>query len=261
MVRVHALCGGYLDLDQTIFFPDRPPGTRWTVPIPCWLVAHPRGRLLFDTGIHRDARVDPVGRLGERRARRFGIRSGPADEVVSQLAVVGLSPGDVTFVANSHLHFDHCGGNEFFPRSTLLVQRREMAAARDPAVLQSGRYAPSPQDFDHPLAYELIDGEYDVFGDGTVQLVPTYGHTPGHQSLRVRTGRGRELVMAADACYTEAHLEEDRLSGVVWDAGEMAQALATLRRLRARPGTTILYGHDPGQWSTLPRAPIPLNGG
>ena len=65
MVQVHALCGGYLDLDQTVFFPDRPPGTRWTVPIPCWLVAHPRGRLLFDTGIHRDATVDPVGRLGD----------------------------------------------------------------------------------------------------------------------------------------------------------------------------------------------------
>jgi N-acyl homoserine lactone hydrolase len=260
MLRVYALCGGYLDLDQTIFFPDRAPGTRLTVPIPCWLVVHPEGRLLFDTGIHRDATVDAVARLGESRARRFGVRSRPGEEVVSQLALLGLAPEDVDVVANSHLHFDHCGGNEFFPRAPILVQRREMEAARDPAVLQSGRYAPSPRDFDHPLAYRLVDGEHDVFGDGTVVLIATYGHTPGHQSLWVRAEHG-PLVMTADACYTEAHLAEDRLSGVVWDPAEMSGALATLRRLRDQDGARILYGHDPAQWRTLPRPPSFLDGG
>src|SRR5262249_16061208 len=218
MLRVYALCGGHLDLDQTIFFPDRPPGTRWTVPIPCWLVRPPEGRRVVrreggvgvDGGITGEATVEPVARLGESRARRFGVRSRPDEEVVSQLALLGLEPADVDVVANSHLHFDHCGGNEFFPRATILVQRREMEAARDPALLQRGRYGPSPRDYDHPLAYRLVDGEHDVFGDGTVVLIRTYGHTPGHQSLWVRSEHG-PLVMTADACYTEAHLAEDRL--------------------------------------------------
>jgi glyoxylase-like metal-dependent hydrolase (beta-lactamase superfamily II) len=258
MLRVYALSGGYLDLALSLMLPDREPGTRWTVPVPAFLVAHGAGRLLFDTGVHCAAITDPVGRLGEARARRFGVRSRPGDDVVSQLALLGLRPDDVTHVANSHFHFDHCGGNEFFPRSTFLVQRRELEAARDPAILSQKRYAPSPPDFDHPLAYRPVDGEHDVFGDGTVVLIPTHGHTPGHQSLRVRAGKGADLVLAADACYTRENMDRDLLPGVLWDPGEMARSLAHLRALRDRQGATIIFGHDPAQWEELPRAPEPL---
>lgn len=258
MLQVYALCGGYLELDAAIFFPDRPPGTRWTVPIPGFLVVHPRGRLLFDTGIHHQAIADPLGRLGERRARLFGIRSRPGDDVVSQLALLDLRPDAITHVVNSHFHFDHCGGNEFFPGATFLVQRREMEAARDPAVLAQQRYFPSFQDFDHRLDYHLVDGEHDVFGDGTVVLLPTYGHTPGHQSLRLRAGKGTGWVLAADACYTRENMDRDLLPGVLWDAAEMAHSLVRLRELRDRHGVTVIYGHDPAQWQELRRAPEPL---
>ena len=258
MLGVYALCGGYLDLELAMMVPDREPGTRWTVPVPAFLVVHRAGRLLFDTGVHCAAITDPVGRLGETRARRFGVRSQPGDDVVSQLALLGLRPDDVTHVANSHFHFDHCGGNEFFPRSTFLVQRRELEAARDPAVLAEKRYAPSAPDFDHPLAYRPVDGEHDVFGDGTVVLIPTHGHTPGHQSLRVRAGKGADLVLAADACYTRENMDRDLLPGVLWDPDEMARSLARLRALRDREGATVIFGHDPDQWRELPRAPEPL---
>jgi N-acyl homoserine lactone hydrolase len=261
MLRVYALCGGYLELDVALMLPDRAPGARWTVPISAFLVVHAEGRLLFDTGIHRAAIADPVGRLGESRASRFGIRSRPGDDVVSQLALLGLRPDDVTHVANSHFHFDHCGGNEFFPRSMFLVQRKELEAARDPAVLAGKRYVPSAQDFDHPLSYRSVDGEHDVFGDGAAVLIPTHGHTPGHQSLRVRAGKGTDLVLAADACYTRENMDRNLLPGVLWDASEMARSLARLRGLRDRQGATIIFGHDPAQWQELPRAPEPLAGG
>ena len=258
MVQVYVLCGGYLELELALMVPDREPGTRWTVPVPAFLVVHPAGRLLFDTGVHCASITDPVGRLGEERARRIGVRSQPGDDVVSQLALLGLRPNDVSHVANSHFHFDHCGGNEFFPRSTFLVQRRELEAARDPAVLAEKRYAPSAPDFDHPLAYQPVDGEHDVFGDGTVVLIPTHGHTPGHQSLRVRAGKGTDLVLAADACYTRENMDRDLLPGVLWDSDEMARSLARLRELRDRQGATVVFGHDPAQWRDLPRAPEPL---
>jgi N-acyl homoserine lactone hydrolase len=257
-LHVYVLCGGLLELDLTLMVPGRAQGTRWTVPVPAFLVVHARGRLLFDTGVHRAAIADPVGRLGESRASRFGMRSQPGDDVVSQLALLGLRPDDVTRVANSHFHFDHCGGNEFFPRSTFLVQRAELEAARDPAILAQKRYTPSQQDFDHPLPYQPVDEEHDVFGDGTVVLVPTYGHTPGHQSLRVRAGKGTDLVLTADACYTRENMDRDLLPGVLWDAGEMSRSLARLRELRDREGATVIYGHDPAQWRELPRAPVPL---
>jgi glyoxylase-like metal-dependent hydrolase (beta-lactamase superfamily II) len=261
MPRVYMLCGGYIELDAALMLPDRQPGSRWTVPISACLVVHPKGRLLFDTGVHRASITDPLGRLGERRAKLMSIRSRPGDDVVSQLALLGLGPDDVAYVANSHLHFDHCGGNEFFPRSTFLVQRRELEASRDAAILASKRYIPSPEDFDHPLDYRPVDGEHDVFGDGTATLIPTYGHTPGHQSLRVRRDSGADLVLTADACYTRENMDRDLLPGILWDADEMARSLARLRDLRDREGATVIFGHDPAQWQELPHAPAPLAAG
>jgi glyoxylase-like metal-dependent hydrolase (beta-lactamase superfamily II) len=260
MLRAYMLCGGHIELDAALMVPDRPPG-RWTVPVSACLIVHPRGRLLFDTGVHRATITDPIGRIGERRAKILSIRSRPGEDVVSQLALLGVAPDDVTYVANSHLHFDHCGGNEFFPRSTFLVQRKELEAARDPAILASRRYTPSPEDFDHPLAYHPVDGEHDVFGDGTVVLIPTYGHTPGNQSLHVRPDRRTDLVVTGDACYTRENMDRDLLPTVLWDAEDMARSLARLRDLRDRQGASVIFGHDPYQWQELPHAPAPLVAG
>jgi N-acyl homoserine lactone hydrolase len=255
MLQIYALCGGYLEMNRASMLPDGAESP-WTIPVPSYLVAHPQGHVLFDTGVHCQAITDPIGRLGEERARRIGIRSQVGDEVVSQLARVGLRPDDIRYVINSHLHFDHCGGNEFFPHSTILVQKNEMEAARCPGGVPS--YSPSVQDFDHPLDYRLIDGAYDVFGDGQVVLIPTYGHTPGHQSLLVRVGKGTQMVFTADACYTQENMDRDILPRILWDAVEMSRSLAALRDLRDKQGATVLYGHDLYQWQGLRRAPEAL---
>jgi N-acyl homoserine lactone hydrolase len=256
LLQIHALCGGYLELDRASMLADLAPGQPWTVPVPIYLVTHARGRLLFDTGVHCLARADPVGRLGAERARRIGVRSGAGDDVVTELGRLGLTPEDVRYVVNSHLHFDHCGGNEFFPRATFLVQARELEAARRPGGVPG--YSPSALDFDHPLEYQPVDGEHDVWGDGTVVLLPTYGHTPGHQSLLIRGGKGGDVVFAADACYTRENMDRDVLPRILWDAPTMSASLAALRALRDRRGATLVYGHDPEQWQATPRAPTPL---
>ena len=254
MIQVFALCGGYLELARESMIRDAP-AARWTVPIGCFLVSHPRGRLLFDTGLHCETRTNMLGRYGEERAKRFGVHSKPGDDVVSQLDRLGLSPADVAWVANSHWHFDHCGGNEFFPDATVLVQEREMQAARSAEMLAAGRYRPSPLDFDHPLRYRAVDGDHDVFGDGTVVLFPTYGHTPGHQSLLVRPDRDARLVFTADACYTRENMDRDVLPTIVWDETEMSHSLRRLRDLRDKQGARTVYGHDPEQWKAVPQAP------
>ena len=82
MTSVYALCGGLIDLDLSGFFCDKAPGLRATVPVICFLIAHPQGNVLVDTGVHRQALTDPVGRLGEGRASRFTLRSSPTDEVM-----------------------------------------------------------------------------------------------------------------------------------------------------------------------------------
>ena len=91
MLQIYALCGGYLELPRESMIRDARPA-RWTVPIECFLVVHPRGRLLFDTGLHCETMTNMLGRYGEERARRFGIHSQPGDDVVSQLTGLGLRP-------------------------------------------------------------------------------------------------------------------------------------------------------------------------
>jgi N-acyl homoserine lactone hydrolase len=129
MPALHPLCCGRLRFDRSVFFPDASPGTSTSVPVPGFLVIHPKGKLLFDTGVACEAAVDPVGVLGQRVATTFRMVGAPDENAVDQLAHLGLVPDDIHYVANSHLHFDHCGCNPRFSRSTFLIQRAEMPAA------------------------------------------------------------------------------------------------------------------------------------
>ena len=249
MVKVHAMCCGRLDFDRSLFFPDERPGTLLTIEVPAFLIRHAKGTVLFDTGVDCLAQQDPVARLGERLAAIFRLRAAAHENVVAQLACLGLRPADVTHVINSHFHFDHCGCTSLFPRATFIVQRAEMEMARSP----SSRY--NRADWDHPFDYRLIDGEHDLFGDGELVLLPTPGHTAGHQSLRVRAAPDVLFVLAADACYSRAHLEREVIPQAVWDVPAMIESYRDLRALQERQGCQLIFGHDPTQWATLRHAP------
>jgi glyoxylase-like metal-dependent hydrolase (beta-lactamase superfamily II) len=222
-----------------------------TVPVPVFLIEHPKGRALFDTGLHPDCRHAPALRLGERLTNLFTIGLDPGAEVSARLAAIDRDPDKIDLIINSHFHFDHCGGNALVPNATMLVQRREWDAGMDADT--AARRGFNPRDFDLGHKLRLVDGEHDVFGDGSVVCLPTHGHTPGHQSLRVRTDGG-DIVLAADACYFCQTLRERRLPRYVADREAM---LASLDRLEAleKSGARIVFGHDPEFWQTVPQAP------
>lgn len=255
MLQVFSMPCGFLEFDSKLFFPNLEKGELFTIPVPSYLITHPKGNVVFDTGIHCQAITDPIGRLGEI-ARTFVSRTKPGEEIETQLAKFKLTTNDIAYVINSHFHFDHCGGNEFFPRSTILVQKNEMAAARDPELRKKAFF--DPKDYDHQLHYQEVSGEYDIFGDGTLMLFPTHGHTPGHQSLRVRVTKGTEVVLTGDACYTKINMDQNLLPSIAFDEAEMSRSLGKLRDLRDKQGATIIYGHDPQQWKEIPHAPAPL---
>ncbi|HKJ25319.1 MAG TPA: N-acyl homoserine lactonase family protein [Myxococcota bacterium] len=218
------------------------------VPVLAWLVEHPKGTLVFDAGMHPAVADDPKARLGFM-ADFFRVELGRDETVGARLRERGVDPGRVDLLVNSHLHFDHAGGNAELPNARLVVQRREWEAGADPDLARRNAFLREDYDLGHDL--DLVDGEHDVFGDGRVTCIPTHGHTPGHQSLRVRLDSG-EVVLSADACYLRQTLEDLHLPGVVYDREAM---LASLRRLRALrdAGAKIWFGHDPEQWETLPR--------
>lgn len=251
-VRVLALECGWLTGPAGLFLADAP--GRLRVPVPAFLIEHPRGRVLFDTGLHPTLATDPAARLGAL-ADVFDVELGADGTVAARLAGLGVDPASIRWVVASHLHFDHAGGLATLPEATVVVQRREWTAGADADARAANVYDPADYDLGHPLA--LVDGEHDLFGDGRIVCIPTFGHTPGHQSLRVRPDGGGEIVLTADACYLRATLERMQLPSVVHDPDAMGRSLVRLRSLAAG-GAHVVFGHDAEQWATLPRAPHPL---
>ena len=221
------------------------------LPIPAYLIEHPKGMALFDTGMHPECQRDPAARIGQRIAGLFSFHFRPSEEISARLEAIDRDPARIDMIVNSHFHFDHVGGNALIPNATMLVQRREWDAGLDPDT--AARHGYNARDFDLGHKLRLIDGEHDVFGDGSVVCLPTYGHTAGHQSLRLRLDSGN-VVLAADACYFCRTLRERRLPRNVHDTAAM---LASLDRLEAleRAGARIFFGHDPDFWQRVPLAP------
>ena len=98
MIRVFALSCGSLEFDRSLFFPAQAGGKRMATPVPCYLIVHPMGKLLFDTGLHCEAQTDPAGRLGRRVASLFAVRSHAGEDVVSQLGTLGIRPSEIRYV-------------------------------------------------------------------------------------------------------------------------------------------------------------------
>jgi len=158
--------------------------------VPCFLVIHPKGILLFDTGLPDRL----VGRpLYENVEEGYGQIK--FNTLRGQLADIGVSPGDITYLAISHSHWDHVGNANDYARSTWLAQKAELdfmfGASADPKyVALYASLAHSRQD--------VFTGDHDVFGDGTVVLKFTPGHTPGHQALYVKLAKTGGVVIAGD---------------------------------------------------------------
>ena len=238
---------------------------RWTDPLPilAWVVEHPEGLIVVDTGETAEAsrpgyfpRWHPYYRLAVREEVREEQEIGP------RMRALGLSPRDVRWVVLTHLHTDHAGGLHHFPDAEILVSKTEYAAARGLAGRVRG-YLPNrwPEWFEPTC----LDPESGSAGDATalygipltdagdVRIVPTPGHTAGHLSVLVDEG-AHTLLLAGDTSYTQRNLVEGRADGVASVGGGAAMAAATLRAIRAyaeaRP-TVYLPSHDPGSAERL----------
>jgi N-acyl homoserine lactone hydrolase len=240
-MKLHAFhCGGEI-ADMSIFDPFHPEvGTQVTIPYFAYLVEHPEGNVVFDTGAHPDLIDEPAKRLGAA-ADAFEVVMEEGDDIVSQLATVGVSPGEVEHVGHSHLHYDHAGGVEFFPEAKFYVQERELQFAYWPPVYQRDIYLKA--DFDHDVEWVEQEGEHDVFGDGRVVLFPTPGHSAGHQSMLVRL-ESHNVILVADAAYSPRNLEEKVLPALLWSPDAMVSSWRRIEALARRENAELIFTHD-----------------
>ena len=249
--KIYAFECGQLTMPLAIFFEGRPEGTM-RAPIPSFLIEHKKGKVLFDTGLNPLTLSDPEGYLGERLAKVTQVHFSEDATIERRLQSVDVDIASVDYVVNSHLHFDHCGCNCQACNAEVIVQQPEW----DWATQSESQGGYIREDYETGQTVKKINGEYDIFGDGSVVCFPSYGHTPGHQSLRVQTANG-EYVLTGDACYLKKTLDEMALPGVMHDRDQTIKSLEVFRRMQAN-GATIIYGHDPDFWPTLNKAPLEL---
>jgi len=250
-VTIQPMLCGWLEVAAAGILKDEP--GRFKLPIPSYLIEHPKGRAVFDTGLHRELQTDS-SRLG-KLARMFTVIFQPGEDLSARLMALNVDPTKVDYVINSHLHFDHVGGNADLPNAKLIVQRREWEAAANPELIKLNGYNRADFDLGHKL--QLIDGEHDVFGDGSVTLLPTYGHTAGHQALRVRNDTG-EFVMTADSCYMRKVLEQMVLPPFAFSYDAMREVIERYRAME-RAGAKLIFGHDAAQWTADGKLNVPIS--
>lgn len=217
--------------------------------VPCYLIDHPRGRLLWEGGLPSelaavDGWAEDRGGLSQRLDR----------SLVDQLATLGWRPNDVDWIAFSHYHSDHVGAAAAFAGATQLIQRAEAEAAFGAE--------PSQYFFDPDLyaaladaPRQVLDGRHDVFGDGRVLLLPAPGHTPGHQVLFVDLAETGPVLLAGDVWHFEA---SRRLRAVPMFNHDRETTLATMDRigvLAEQWGAAVWIEHSLELFETLKLAP------
>lgn len=238
------------------------PRRGWSpLPIPAFLVDHPSaGPVLVDTGLHASVASAPAANLGALGARMYDIRMSAEQAVPAQLEALGVDPLSVRAVVMTHLHYDHASGVSAFPEATFVVSREEWDAAASGGVLQGYR----PRQFDHAFDWRTIDyanteldsfagfgRSVDLFGDGSIRLVFTPGHTAGHQSVVLRL-HDRELLLTGDATYRRRAVEEDELPLFCADEHLYRRSVSEIRAYVERtPTAVVICGHDPEGWAQL----------
>ena len=223
-------------------------GERVVIPIWAALVQVAGLNILFDTGMHPVHINNPGATFGGTPSADLIVPvMQEADRLEHRLAEIDLTPADIHFVVNTHLHFDHAGANYLFSDAVFLVQRDHFGEANDNIRAYQARYWQLPG-----LTYELVDGDFALTPG--VQMIRTPGHVKGFQAPIIRLPRTGVVVLAGDAISMAENLATDNW-GATWHP---TRARASARRLAAIADVEdgmLVYGHDPAAWQTLRRSP------
>lgn len=233
-----------------------------------YVVRHPtEGAILIDTGFHRDAR--------ESLSRDFGTVMGivargvrpdgtPYEERLHEL---GVEPDEVERVVMTHLHFDHTSGMRLLPNARFTCARREWKAAKVRGAFAQGyvgHHLPPEERID--IVDFEADGEphgpfastIDLLGDGSVRLLSTPGHTPGHMSVLLNATGDRQVLVVGDAAYTLRSIEEERLSLLAANDDHYRSSLREIKAFtKQEPDAIVVPSHDPDAWRALEAVAAP----
>lgn len=252
-VRLYTLDCGRADLKDMSMFSDTGDyeGKAGSIVVSCYVIRHPKGTLVWDTGMG--------DKLAENKA---GVDSGKIHLTVSvtmveQLKALGLTPADVTYVSFSHFHFDHTGNANLFTSATWFVDKAELNWALSSPT-------PGAVNLESFSSYKtaktsIIDSDYDVFGDGSVRILRTPGHTPGHRVLEIRLKKSGTVILSGDLYHLRENVEHRRVPDFNVNRADTLASMDRVERLLKNTKGRLVVQHDAGDFSAMPKFPAYLD--
>ncbi|MBM3225755.1 MAG: N-acyl homoserine lactonase family protein [Candidatus Tectomicrobia bacterium] len=234
------------------------------VPVGFFVVLHPKGNVLFDTGNNDKILTDPSYWGAFFKSLNPVVT--PDVAIDAQLAKIGLKPDDITYVVVGHLHLDHGGNVGKFPNSTLVVQKDEIRNAFWPEPGTAGPYitgdvAPLRSAMGEAMPNKVkmlqLEGDMDIFGDKSVVVKRSVGHTPGSQMLLVRLPKSGSIILTSDNVYFRENVEKNILPNVTltYDPAGILRAYEWIRYMQATEKADFFTAHDPDAFKALKKPP------
>jgi len=236
-------CGGLSAPDQSRWSP----GVNVGVPIElsdnCYLIHHAQGWFLWDTGLADAIAANPDGVKVTNPNGSFVLKR--SKTLASELAELGVKPSDIKAMAVSHTHPDHIGNVEEFPQVMLYVQKAEYEW---PGEGGAPRFNPN-----HPVT--KLEGDHDVFGDGSVVIIATPGHTPGHQSLLVRLPKTGAVVLSGDAVHFKDNWDNRRVPAFNFSKDQTLASMQRIADILVKEHAQLWINHDKPQSDGQKKSP------
>ncbi|MBA3831685.1 MAG: N-acyl homoserine lactonase family protein [Chthoniobacterales bacterium] len=248
-VRLYALDGGLIETKDMGMFSDTGEydGKPGKLVDPCFLIRGPKGILLWDTGLgdtlaEKKNGVDDVG-------GHMSVSTTLAD----QLNAIGLTPADVTYVAFSHFHFDHTGNANLFTSSTWIINKAELNwALGDPTP---AGVEPTTFSGYKTAKTQMIDKDYDVFGDGSVRILKAPGHTPGSQVLEIKLKDSGTVILSGDLYHTLANRTHRRVPSFNYSRADTLASIDRIETIVKNTKARFVTQHSPEDVQSLPKFP------
>jgi N-acyl homoserine lactone hydrolase len=216
----------------------------------CYLIRHAKGWMLWDSGY-----ADAVAARPEGVVAPSGLNVGRLPRTLaSQLAEIGVAPSQITHLAFSHMHNDHVGNANLFDKATLYIQEPEYDAAFGPDFAKFNFNATNYEALrDNPV--NKLRGDHDVFGDGSVTIISTPGHTPGHQALFVRLPRRGAVILSGDHVHFRDNWDHRRVPVFNFNREQSVASMEKVAKLAASNKAELWINHDKAQSASIPRSP------
>jgi glyoxylase-like metal-dependent hydrolase (beta-lactamase superfamily II) len=217
----------------------------------CYLIRHAKGWMMWDSGINDNVATMPNGFQRGKLSPHYILRK-PLRFALSE---IGVDPATIGHIAFSHTHGDHVGNGNLFTGATLYMQQAEYDIAFGAEAVSKWNFEVTSYDKLRANKTVKLNGDHDVFGDGSVIILSTPGHTPGHQSLLVRLPKSGPVVLSGDMVHLQDNWTHRRVPSFNFDVAQSTKSMEKIADLMQRTGAKLWINHDKAQSDAMPKAP------